>query len=305
LKDSRDGEEPAKMLHPLNMQRRKAIADEAPRRGSIAVIKIVKNEDMKNKLAVALHGNRLFSQLDDDDKKAVFDIMQVKKFKENDVIIKQGESGDEYYIVESGKCEIFVQKGSEPAVLVQTVTQGAGFGELALIYGSPRAATVIAKSDVTLWGLDRNTYRTTLMESTIKKRALYEKFLEGIPLLAQCTKYELHTIADALEAATYEAGAVIIREGEPGDAFYLICEGELKVTKKHEDKNDIEVGHLYPSNYFGEIALLTDSPRAATVTAITPIKLAKLDRERFVRVLGPFSDILRRNMDAYKRYVHQ
>jgi len=283
-------------------QRRRAIADETPKRGSIYGQKFIKDEQAKQSLSIALRTHELFSQLDDDDKKALFDVMQEKKYKANDVIITQGEQGDEFFVVENGTCDIFVQKENNPPFLVQTVNKGEGFGELALIYGNPRAATVIAKTEVTLWAIDRVSYRATLMDTTIKKRAMYEKFLEKVPLLAQCTKYELNTIADALETESYTQGTVIIKEGEPGDAFYIICEGEVRVTQK-KNGLDVEVGHLQPSCYFGEIALLTDKPRAATVTALTTVKLAKLGVDRFVRVLGPCADILKRNMDAYKRYV--
>ena len=67
---------------------------------------------------------------------------------------------------------------------VGSLSEGASFGELALIYGTPRAATIIAKSDrVKLFGLDRNTYRRILMGSTIRKRKRYEEFLSRVPLL--------------------------------------------------------------------------------------------------------------------------
>jgi cAMP-dependent protein kinase regulator len=67
-----------------------------------------------------------------------------------------------------------------------------------------------------------------------------------------------------------------------------------------------KISELGPSDYFGEISLLTDRPRAATVVAISPLKCVRLDRERFIRVLGPCEDILRRNMAAYNKYMaHQ
>ena len=65
----------------------------------------------------------------------------------------------------------------------------------------------------------------------------------------------------------------------------------------------MEVGRLGPSEYFGEIALLLDRPRAATVAARGPLMCVKLDRARFERVLGPCSDILKRNMLQYNSYV--
>ena len=69
--------------------------------------------------------------------------------------------------------------------LVTTISEGGSFGELALIYGTPRAATVRAKTDVKLWGIDRDSYRRILMGSTIRKRKMYEEFLSRVSILGK------------------------------------------------------------------------------------------------------------------------
>lgn len=68
---------------------------------------------------------------------------------------------------------------------VTTIGEGGSFGELALIYGTPRAATVRAKTDVKLWGIDRDSYRRILMGSTIRKRKMYEEFLSRVSILGE------------------------------------------------------------------------------------------------------------------------
>lgn len=69
--------------------------------------------------------------------------------------------------------------------MVTTIGEGGSFGELALIYGTPRAATVRAKTDVKLWGIDRDSYRRILMGSTIRKRKMYEEFLSRVSILGK------------------------------------------------------------------------------------------------------------------------
>ena len=69
--------------------------------------------------------------------------------------------------------------------LVTTIQEGGSFGELALIYGTPRAATVRARTDVKLWGIDRDSYRRILMGSTIRKRKMYEEFLSRVSILGE------------------------------------------------------------------------------------------------------------------------
>ncbi len=88
--------------------------------------------------------------------------------------------------------------------------------------------------------------------------------------------------------------------------IYVKCifKGNAAVFQKRNDNEEpVEVGKLGPSDYFGEIALLLDRPRAATVIARGPLKCVKLDRQRFERVLGPVSEILKRNISRYSSYV--
>ncbi|KAL0598118.1 cAMP-dependent protein kinase type I-alpha regulatory subunit [Plecturocebus cupreus] len=185
-----------------------------------------------------------------------------------------------------------------------SVGEGGSFGELALIYGTPRAATVKAKTNVKLWGIDRDSYRRILMGSTLRKRKMYEEFLSKVSILESLDKWERLTVADALEPVQFEDGQKIVVQGEPGDEFFIILEGSAAVLQRRsEDEEFVEVGRLGPSDYFGEIALLMNRPRAATVVARGPLKCVKLDRPRFERVLGPCSDILKRNIQQYNTRI--
>lgn len=202
-------------------------------------------------------------------------------------------------MIDQGEVDIFVNDEH-----VTTIGEGGSFGELALIYGTPRAATVKAKGDVKLWGIDRDSYRRILMGSTIRKRKMYEEFLGKVSILDNLDKWERLTVADALEPVQFEDGQEIVRQGEPGDDFFIITEGSAAVLQRRSENDEpVEVGRLGVSDYFGEIALLLDRPRAATVVARGPLKCVKLDRARFERVLGPCSDILKRNIAQYNSFV--
>ena len=117
-------------------------------------------------------------------------------------------------------------------------------------------------------------------------------------------QWERLTIADALVPCQFADGQVIIEQGKEGDDFYIIEEGEAIVYQQRSpDEERKEVGRLGKSDYFGEIALLLDRPRAATIVAHGPLKCVKLDRPRFERLLGPCADILKRNMELYNSLV--
>lgn len=179
---------------------------------------------------------------------------------------------------------------------VGTIQAGGSFGELALMYNHPRAATVVsAEPGCTLWALDRNTFRRILMESTFARRRMYESFLEEVPILQSLTPYERSKIADALETRKYAAGDVIIKEGDPGDAFFLLVSGEADAYKSGIEGS---AKHYSKGDFFGELALLNDAPRAASVVAATEVKVASLGKKAFQRLLGPVEGLLRRTRYA-------
>lgn len=264
-------------------------------------VKKVVPKDYKTMAALykAIAKNVLFSHLDENERSDIFDAMFPVTCLPGEPIIQQGDEGDNFYVIDQGEVEIYVNNE-----LVTTIGEGGSFGELALIYGTPRAATVKAKTDVKLWGIDRDSYRRILMGSTIRKRKMYEEFLSRVSILENLDKWERLTVADALEPVRFDNGETIVRQGEPGDDFYIIVEGTAIVKQNRtEGEEPTEVGKLAAGDYFGEIALLLNRPRAATVVACGPLKCVKLDRARFERVLGLCADILKRNITQYNSFV--
>jgi cAMP-dependent protein kinase regulator len=187
-----------------------------------------------------------------------------------------------------------IQPGAEGiGKKVATISPGGSFGELALMYNAPRAATVMSTEPAcTLWALDRVTFRRILMDSTFQRRRMYESFLEEVPLLASLTAYERSKIADALETQKFPAKTPIIKEGDAGEAFYLLESGEADAFKAGVDR---PVKSYKKGDYFGELALLNDAPRAASVVSRTEVKVATLGKDGFQRLLGPVEGIMRRN----------
>lgn len=214
-------------------------------------------------------------------------------------VISQGDAGDYFYVVEKGSFDVFVNSsGSLETGLdgmgtqVGNIQAGGSFGELALMYNAPRAATVIsAEGGCTLWAVDRVTFRRILMESTFARRRMYESFLEEVPLLSTLTAYERSKIADALETLKYPQGHVIIKEGDPGHSFYLLESGEAYAYKGDPSNKVLE---YKKGDFFGELALLNDAPRAASVVASSEVKVATLGKNAFQRLLGPVEGIMRR-----------
>lgn len=111
--------------------------------------------------------------------------------------------------------------------------------------------------------------------------------LARVELLAGLPGETLMKLAKRMEREEIAPGTAIVREGDPGDRFYVLFAGMLSVSNTVMGRRDV----LRPGDYFGEVALAMDVPRTATVTAITPAVVASCDRETFDEFLRPlFAD---------------
>ena len=266
-----------------------------------------KTEEQMNRLRSAVAKNFLFTSLEEDQFSQVLMALNEKPIPAQGTrVITQGDVGDFFYVVERGTFDVYVNKAGKiesgpngMGAKVTSVGPGGSFGELALMYNAPRAATIISTvPHAILWSLDRVTFRRILMENTFKRRRMYEAFLEEVPILTELTMAERAKVADALQTHTFGPGETIIREGDPGDNFYIVESGTADVFKIGV------VGALKTygkGDYFGELALLNDQPRAASIIAKTKIKVASLGKDGFVRLLGPAVDIMRRNDPTLKQ----
>ena len=110
---------------------------------------------------------------------------------------------------------------------------GEAFGELALLYNAPRAATLkVQTSDCKLFALNRETFNYVVKGAAIEKRNRYEKFLSKIELLDTMDPYERSKIADVIKTKHFKKGDYVIKQGEKGNTFYFIEAGNAIATKK-------------------------------------------------------------------------
>lgn len=243
----------------------------------------------------------MFNSLDNKDRKMVVDAMKERFIPPDMTLIKQGADGDCLYIVEKGSLECWREDNGKET-MVKVVGPGDVFGELALLYNAPRAATVKSTEACELWRLDRDTFNAIVKDAATKKREMYNSFLSKVRLLESMSAYDRIKLADALRTEEFQDGEYIVRQGEPGDVFYLIEEGSAVAMKLFEGKTEAQEVETYKAgDYFGELALLTGEPRAASVVAKSYCKVATLDRKSFKRLLGSVEEILKRKAQQYKK----
>jgi len=259
-----------------------------------------KSKDDLKKIMNAVRANFLFSHLNDEQRERVFNLMVLRKVVKDEVIIQQGDKGNHFYVVDKGQFDVFVDHGDGNPLLVHTYSSGAGanpsFGELALMYSKPRAATVTAKTDGMLWSIDRRTFKAIIHK---KDPQALVKTLRNVEVLQSLNIGQLQRLADLLSEVEYKDGDFIIRQGEVGNTFFIIKNGNVVCTarKRASDKARVLL-RLSDNQYFGERALLSNAPRAANVVACGSVCLLQIQREVFEEVLGPLQHII----DADRRW---
>ncbi|XP_033224519.1 cAMP-dependent protein kinase type II regulatory subunit [Belonocnema kinseyi] len=259
-----------------------------------------KSDTQRHRLSESVKTILLFRALDKEQMCDVLDAMFEKTVNPGDYIIRQGDDGDNFYVIERGKFEVYVKDATGKDMHIHTYDNSGAFGELALLYNMPRAASVKAITPGTLWAMDRQTFRRILLKSAYKKRKMYENLINKVPMLKSLEQYERMNLADALVPKQFSDGERIIKQGDSADGMYFVEDGIVRITILGDNGREVEVNRISSDGYLGELALVTHKPRAASAYSVGNVKLAFLDVEAFERLLGPCMELMKRNIDDYE-----
>jgi putative peptide zinc metalloprotease protein len=201
-------------------------------------------------------------------------------------VFRQGEQPDAFYVVRTGVLEV-VEEDSESGGerRLRDLGRGESFGELGLVTAAPRAATVRAIGSAQVFEVGKGAFDHLLadklhlpdFEPTLQQVAE----LRGLHCFAGLSTAQLWELLERGGWVSFAPGERIMREGDFGDSFYAISSGQVDIVKDERLVTTIGRG-----SYFGEVALLMEVPRTATVIARTPVRAFRLDREGFDRLVG-------------------
>jgi CRP-like cAMP-binding protein len=232
-----------------------------------------------------LPGIPFFTQLSRASLLGLAEKLEIKTFQRGDTICWLGEPGEAMYIVESGDIEVVLAAESDevPAPL----REGDLLGEMALLANKPYAATYRAGSEVILWALHRSDFDELVAEFPLIRQALSralsehlspedrgmaEERLETIALFSDLPPDVLSRVGQRLVLQHYPQGELVFSEGDPGDSFYVIEVGEVKLAAE-TPAGDSTVAWLEAGDSFGEMALLTGKTRSVKAQAMTDTNL--------------------------------
>jgi putative peptide zinc metalloprotease protein len=234
----------------------------------------------------------LFTTMDPGELQLLCSCLREEHFPAGKAIVRQGDRGDKFYVIRQGHVKVTIRDEQGVMEIVNQLDRGNYFGELALLRDAPRSATCHAIVPTDVLSLSRQDF-----DRLVKARfALREKvdaciarvdLLRRMPLFAELESQQVQLVAATMKEDAYETGQVIIRQGEIGDTFYVIQSGRVQVTVEQAGEQEV-LAERGPGEYLGEIALLLEVPRTATVTALTPVHALTLHKQDFDQLVAKY-----------------
>ena len=259
-----------------------------------------KTDEQQAMIAEATKESPLFEGLNADQMKEIVNAMFEQKVEAGQTVITQGEKGDNFYVVSSGEFAAYLAQVEDGTKAVKTYTQGGTFGELALMYNCPRAATVKCTAAGSLWGLDRASFRGCLMAVNQAQLDSTAQFLKSVSILSPLTDGQRDALGNVLQEIEFVKGETVVREGDVADALFLIKSGGLAAYKEEDGKPQGKLlGAMGQLEFFGESSLDADEgeKRQATVVASEKSLVLKLTRSDFTELLGDLRSVIRFNFN--------
>lgn len=258
----------------------KAIADR-PR--------IEKDFRSKQLIREAIMENDFLKHLAPSQVREIVDYMEKKKVAAGAYVIREGDSGSHLYVSSEGEFEV-IKDGKQ---VLGKLSIGKAFGELAILYNCKRTASVKALTNGEVWSIDREVFQQVMVNSGVQRLKDQLQFLKQVPLLSKLPEDILAKLSDAFELVHFSKGDYVVRQGTHGDVFYIISEGQVRVTRRVEGKNEEEeIRFLSRGDYFGEQALLKTDIRTANIIANTKVtECLALDRESFFQLVGDLKEL--------------
>lgn len=257
---------------------------------------LLRNEELKEKLFMII-GRRMENYLGEipflkntpfRERQILGSMLTYVPLKQGEILFREGSIGRELYLVYQGSVEATSEVDGK-AIVLNTIGEGQVFGEIGLMIEMPRTATISAKEDCLLLELRREDFENFLQVAPeagskfgedMKQRIAGHFRKYKIPFFAAIPDDRFAYLATLCSIEEIPPGTTIFQEGEVGDTFYIIAHGTVTVVINKEGKS-IKMPSMGPGQYFGEIALVKDTPRSSTVKTKTRCVILSITKSNF------------------------
>jgi cAMP-dependent protein kinase regulator len=251
-----------------------------------------KSSSQRKFIAKALNNNVFFNGLAQAELQVLLGAFEQHDVEPEAFIIRQDDVGDYFYVLMDGECSFWVNEAK-----VGSAKAGDCFGELALLYTSPRAASVQADTKCTLFRVDQTTFRYILQTQTLQAEQEKRDLLVGVPFFEELDSVDLNKVVATMRPHPFQEDEYLVKRGEEGDVFYIIQEGKVKICDICVGNTNYPDQTLGPGDFFGERALVTKEPRIANCIALTKGVAFVIDKTTFETVLGSLSQLALKSQD--------
>ena len=251
--------------------------------------------DAKVRSQIVLRRVPLFVNCTEAELTRIAENLHIERFAAGDTIIRQGDRGDKFYIIESGNVTIWQKRDGGEEIFILKAGPGQYFGETALVTDAPRNATVRAATPISLLSLRKKDFDRLVRQyvnegGQVSRNVRYSWLLRGMPIFDELDSLQLDQLVEKLQIERFMADEVVVRTGDPGDKFYIVESGELIVAKENNGNLE-EISRRGPGEYVGEIALVQNRVRTATLIAAVDSTLLSLGAEEFQELVSGFIGI--------------
>jgi HlyB family type I secretion system ABC transporter len=231
-------------------------------------------------------------------------------------IVREGEPADALFLIVSGRARVVknADRGgpSNGEVSLGLLKAGDTFGEIGLLEQTMRTVTVRASSDVEALRLDRTVFDALVASHPDARRylelqALHRRlnnFFKEYTAFAKLPAPALRELLDALRRVTVKAGEVLIRQGELPGSMYIVESGRLRAFRETDGRRSY-ISYIRKGDFFGEMSMFKDEPRAASVEAVSDCTLLALGPDTFAALIERHPEFRARIEERIAQYDYR
>ena len=241
----------------------------------------------------------LFSDLP---KNAFIQLMEQMKMRSvlpEEAIIREGEVDDSMFIISSGRVKVTKTSEAGTELVLARLTDGAFFGEMALLSESPRTASVIAEEETLLFQVSRDILGQVIKNfpsvSNIMLKFYRQRLLANLMNTSMMFRpldvTQRKALIEKFKSREVPANEKLLEEGQPGDGLYMLLTGRAEVSRKIEGQRKV-LAHLKEGDVFGEMSLLQNQPVTANVKTLRKSIVLKLPKRTWTEIVGQHPQLL-------------
>jgi CRP-like cAMP-binding protein len=242
----------------------------------------------------------LFSELPKEAFISLTERMELRVMGAGDVVMQEGERGASMFIIIQGRVSVSRTQADGDALVLAELTDGAFFGEMALLSDAPRTATVTAADDTMLFEISRELLNEITAQhpsvgevmKRFHKNRLLTNLLKTSPIFAPFSSSDKKDLIEKFKSRSVNEGTYLITRERPGEGLYVLLSGRCEVLDTNDDGKEVFLAELKEGDVFGEMSMLWHKKTCASVRAVTPCVVLRLPRESFNEVIMTHPQIL-------------